>query len=124
LNAVSQFQLQFQPGLTEQFRTFRQVLAAAVYGCRIGLNGVASECDVSPSLLSRMLNENQDDPRHLPADLVPKIIKASGDHRPIHWLIETFLQDEDTRQRQALETITHLLPTLQEAVATLKKPKR
>lgn len=119
-----QFQLDFEPTLTEQFRTFKQVLAAVVYGSRIGLSGVASHCDLSPSALSRMLNENEDDPRHLPADLVPKIIEATGDLRPIHWLVAKFLPDEETRQRAAVTQLETLLPQITAALATLQRSKK
>jgi len=118
-----QFQLDFEPTLTEQFRTFKQVLAAVVYGSRIGLSGVAAHCDLSPSALSRMLNENEDDPRHLPADLVPKIIEATNDLRPIHWLVAKFLPDDATRQRAAVTQLESLLPQITSALATIKGAK-
>lgn len=118
-----QFQLDFEPALTQQFRTFKQVLAAAVYGSRIGLSGVAAHCDLSPSALSRMLNENEDDPRHLPADLVPKIIEATADLRPIHWLVATFIPDDSMRQRAAVAQLEAVLPHITAALATLK-PER
>ena len=119
-----QFQLDLEPALTEQFRSFKEVLAAAVYGCRIGLSGVAAHCDLSPSALSRMLNLNEDDPRHLPADLVPKIIEATQDFRPIHWLVAKYLPDAEWRHRAALTQLETLIPQLQAAAAQLKPVKR
>jgi hypothetical protein len=121
--AVSKLQisLEFEPALSEQFRTFKQVLAAVVYGSRVGLSGVAVHCDLSPSALSRMLNENEDDPRHLPADLVPKIIEATQDYRPIHWLVARFLPDENTRHRAAVAQLETLMPQINAALAVLGK---
>jgi len=116
-----QFQLDFEPTILEQFRTWKQCIAATVYGSRIGLSGVAAHCDVSPSALSRMLNENEEDPRHLPADLVVKIIEATGDLRPIYWLIAKFLPDESTRQRAAVAQLEALLPQINAVLATLQK---
>lgn len=116
-----QFSLDFQPAITEQFRTFRQVIAAAVYGSRVGLSAVAAHCDLSPSALSRMLNENEDDPRHLPADLVPKIIEVTGDIRPIQWLVARFVPDEAQRQRIAVEQLNAVMPSIHAALAVLQK---
>lgn len=116
-----QFSLDLEPGITEQFRTLKQVVAAVVYGSRIGLSGVASHCDLSPSALSRMLNENEDDPRHLPMDLLPQIIQVTGDLRPIHWLNTKFLLDEATRQRAVVGELASMLPKLTSMLASLQK---
>lgn len=125
VTAVSKLQLKmdFEPGITEQFRTLKQCVAAVVYGYRGGLNSVAAACDVSPSTLSRMLNENEDDPRHLPLDFLPSIIEATGDIRPLQWLAAKFLPDDNMRREAALASIEQLFPQLVAAVATLKKGK-
>lgn len=68
-----------------------------------------------------MLNENEDDPRHLPLDLLPKIIEATGDLRPIHWLNAKFLLDESTRQRAVVSELASLLPHITSALAALQK---
>ena len=122
--AKVQFSFDLEPALTEQFRTFKQVLAAAVYGSRLGLSAVAAHCDLSPSQLSRMLSENEDDPRHLPADLVPLIVEATNDMRPIHWLVAKFLPDETMRQRAAVAQLESVMPAIVAALATLQKGKR
>jgi hypothetical protein len=121
--AVSKLQisLDFDAALTQQYRTFKQCLAACVYGSKGGLGGVAIHCDLSPSALSRMLNENEDDPRHLPADLVPLIIEATQDYRPIHWLVARFLPDDSTRHQAAVRQLETLIPQLNATLATLAK---
>lgn len=124
MNAKVQFSFDLEPSLPEQFRTFKQVLAAAVYGSRMGLSNVAAHCDLSPSQLSRMLSENEDDPRHLPADLVPLIVQATSDMRPIHWLVAKFLPDESMRQRAAVAQLESVLPQVMAALSTLQKGKR
>lgn len=123
VTAVSKLQLKmdFEPGITDQFRTLKQCVAAVVYGYRGGLNSVAGACDVSPSTLSRMLNENEDDPRHLPLDFLPSIIQATGDIRPLQWLAAKFLPDDAMRRESALSRIEQLLPLLAADMATLKK---
>jgi len=104
VTAVSKLQLKmdFEPGITEQFRTLKQCVAAVVYGYRGGLNAVAGACDVSPSTLSRMLNENEDDPRHFPLDFLPLVIEATGDLRPLQWLAAKFLPNDAMRYEAAL----------------------
>jgi hypothetical protein len=116
-----QLRLDFEPGITDQFRSLKQCVAAVVYGYRGGLNSVAAACDVSPSTLSRMLNENEDDPRHLPLDFLPSIIEATGDIRPLQWLAAKFLPDDAMRREAALSRIEQLLPLLAADMATLKK---
>jgi hypothetical protein len=121
--AVSKHQLRmdFEPGILEQFRTLKQCVAAVVYGYRGGLSSVAAACDVAPSTLSRMLNENEDDPRHLPLDFLPSIVEVTGDIRPLQWLAAKFIPDDNTRREAALSRIEQLLPQLMSDVATLKK---
>jgi hypothetical protein len=126
VTAVSKLQLKmdFEPGITEQFRTLKQCVAACVYGYRGGLGTVAAACDVSPSALSRMLNENEDDPRHLPIDFMTKIIETTGDIRPLQWLAAKFLPDDETRRELALTRLEQLVPTLLATIAESKRGRR
>jgi hypothetical protein len=126
VTAVSKLQLKldFEPGINDQFRTLKQCVAACVYGYRGGLGTVAAACDVSPSALSRMLNENEDDPRHLPIDFLTKIIEVTGDIRPLQWLAAKFVPDEDTRRDMALSRIEQILPGLVADLAAIKGKRR
>lgn len=108
-----QFTLDFEPGLTERFRTFDEVLAAAVYGSRKGLNAVAADLDMSPSELTRRLNPDADDPRPLRTKDGIKIIEATQDMRPVYWLIEKFLKDPEAAKQEALAQIPSLIAQLQ-----------
>jgi hypothetical protein len=102
----------FTPGLTVQFPRLRDVLCAVVYGSRAGLKGVAADLDVSPSELSRMLNREQDDPRKLDVDDVVGIISATGDTRPVQWLIERFLHNPEERKVTAAAQLAQILPAV------------
>lgn len=119
--AKQQLKLDFDASLAQQFRTLKQCCAAVVYGYRGGLNSVAAQCDVSPSTLSRMLNENEDDPRHLPLDFLPLIIEATGDLRPLQWLAAKFLPDDQMRRDAAVAGIEALLPKIAELLADAKR---
>ena len=116
-----QREFDFQPGLTRQFPNYMDLLAAVVYGSRIGLSGVAAELDVSPSQLSRMLNRNPDDLRHLPADAIPKIVRATGDYRPVYWLMESFLEDPDAKRKRAIDELQLLVPQIQSLIESAQR---
>lgn len=113
-----QLEISFEPGLTDQFPRFRDVVRASVYGCGRPFKVVAADLDLSESMLSRMLSDNDDGERkrNFPVERLPELVTATGDIRPIYWLIESFLEDEETRQKRALSTIETLLPELQKAL--------
>jgi hypothetical protein len=107
-----QFTLDFEPGLTDRFKTFDEVLAATVYGSRKGLNAVAGDCDMSPSELTRRLNPDADDPRPLRTKDGVKIIESTQDMRPVYWLIEKFLKDPEVARQEALAQLPSLMAQL------------
>lgn len=66
----------------------------------------------------------KNDPRHLRADLVPLIIEATQDYRPIHWLVAKFIPDDGFRQRAAVTQLESILPQITQALATLQRPQK
>lgn len=118
-----QMTLNFEPGLTERFKTWDEVLAAAVYGSRKGLNAVAADLDMSPSELTRRLNPATDDPRPLRTKDGIGIIEATQDFRPVHWLIEKFLRDPEAAKNDALAQIPALIEQLQALAVTASSGK-
>jgi hypothetical protein len=116
-----QLSIDFEPGLTEQFATLEDVCAAAVYGSPSGLKRVAGACDVSPSVLSRMLSRAEG--KRLPAAFVAPIVKETGDCRPVYWLVETFLRDPQERQHALIDQGTRLMTRLADVLATLKRER-
>ena len=109
--------LDYPPGLTAQFPMIEDLATAVVYGHRLGLANIAARLDQSPSELSRRLNRDADDHRPLRvADLVG-IIAATGDLRPIAWLLEKFHETPAKRAARAGEQIAALLPMLAELAA-------
>jgi hypothetical protein len=126
--------LNFEPGLTAQFRSLEDVCSNAVYRSRLGVDGVARELDMGASELTRRLSAHvqskEGDVSNRPlrvADLV-EIVKATGDHRPVYWLIESFLQDADAKRNQALEALASMAPAflqlMSEAGIAVPKGKR
>jgi hypothetical protein len=122
----SQLRLDFEPGILEQFPTIRECVLVVVLSSKVGISGCAVACDVSPSTLSKMLNEqeNPDNKRNLPAAFIPIICKVTGDSRPLQWLIASASTDEATRKQRALATVEELLPALLDAVQTIKGAKK
>lgn len=109
---MRQVEINFEAGLTEQFPQFRDVVKAAVYGCGRAFKVVAADLDMTSSELSRKLGDNPNDPVHFPLHLLPELIKATGDKRPVYWLVEAFLEDEDTRRSRAVAQLGDMLPQL------------
>lgn len=105
-----QISLDFAPGLTDQFKTLRQCVSAVVYGARMGLSGVASECDLSPSELSKQLSESEE--RKLDLDLLTRIVHATKDNRPIYWLIEKHCENAEAKRQRAIETLARVMDDL------------
>lgn len=115
-----QLALEFEPGLTQQFPRYMDLIANVVYSSRAGLNGVAAHLDKAPSQLSKMLNRNPDDLRHLPAEDIEGIMECTKDFRPIYWQIEKFLEDPETKRRRSIEQLAMLLPAIHAAIEGAK----
>lgn len=118
-----QYTFDFEAGLTERFKTWESVLAAAVYGSRKGLNAVAGDMDMSPSELTRRLNPDSDDARPLRTKDAIAIIKSTEDMRPVYWLLETFLNDPETMRQEALSRLPALLEAVQATLEQAGGPK-
>lgn len=105
---TAQLALDFQPGLTAQFKTLTQVCSAAVYASKGGLGGVAPDLDIAPSDLCRRLTDDSDRP--LTAEHVHGIIASTKDYRPIYWLVEKFLQDPEAKRMHAINQLAQVMP--------------
>lgn len=99
---MRQMQIDFEAGLTEQFPAFEDVVRASVYSCGRAFKAVAADLDMSPSALSRKLADNPNDQVHFPLELLPELLKATGDLRPVYWLVERFLEAPELRQARLL----------------------
>lgn len=118
-----QYTFDFDPGLTERFKTWESVLAAAVYASRKGLNNVAGDLDMSPSELTRRLNPDSDDARPLRTKDAIAIIKSTEDMRPVYWLLETFMNDPETMRQEALSRLPGLIAAVQATLEQAGSPK-
>lgn len=117
--SAGQFSLDFTPGLLEQFPRWQDVVRASVYGCGLAFKVIADRLDMTVSELSRKLANNPNDNVHFPLDRLDELIEATGDDRPVRWLVLRFLQDPESKRRNTLATIEALAPVLQQAMAAL-----
>lgn len=115
----TQLALQFEPGLTAKHKTLEDCCAAVVHNARQGVDGVAAHLDMAPSELSRRLNAHlqakEGDPHNRPlrAGDVVGIIQATGDFKPIYWLIEKFLRDPEAQRTQAINQLAATMPVIE-----------
>lgn len=116
-----QLSLDFEGGLTEQFPSWADVLHAAAYNNpgRHPFKHVAADMGLSPGALSQMLSSA--DGRHFPGEMLPEFIQATGDHRPIYWLIEKFLPNEDQRRTDVVRRLEQLLPEVASLLSRIKE---
>ena len=62
-------------------------------------------------MLSRMLNPHETSV-NFPAQRLPELLAATGDLRPVYWLVETFCRDEAAKRDQAIRALGRMLPDL------------
>ncbi len=119
-----QISFSFEPGLTHQFKSLRQVTQAAVLRTRAGVQGIAPAVDMSPSQLARKLNGNPEDPhRTLDMDDWEKVaaeLVELGDLTPIFYLLEKFKLTEGERQGAAIAQLSTQLAQVAQTLAALQ----
>ena len=110
--ASSQLTLELQPGIRQRFNSLRECLHWTVLNDPRGIKAIAGDCDLSVSELSRRLHPSDDDPRSCDVNLMVKVMHATGDLAPLHWLMSEFLQDEDAKRRSAVDQLSNLMPQI------------
>lgn len=113
---TTQFEIDFQPGLLELFPSFREVVAASVASCGRPHKHVAADLDMTSQELSRKLADNPNDPVNFPMQKLPDLIKATGDLRPVYWLVEMFCDTAGNKQKRAMSQLAALMPELHRLV--------
>jgi hypothetical protein len=111
---MQQLSLTFEPGLGQRYRDLRECFAACVY--QRGLGRVAAAVDAAPSALSQMLSGE----RHLDPEIVERYMREFGDTTPALYWAARYLQDAETRQKQALAAIPALVDQLAKLLAEAK----
>ena len=114
---MQQLPMDFPTGITQEFPEFRDCLKASVYGCGRALKAVAADLDMTSSELSRKLGDNPNDPVHFPAHLLPALVTATKDRRPIFWLVESFLEEPEAKRARVVEEAAQMLGRLETLLA-------
>ena len=115
-----QMTLDLDTGLTERYRSVKEVIAAGVY--RRGLKRAAGELDVAPGNLGVMLSG--DGQRHLDVDLLERYVETSGDLSPIYYLVAKHCGDRSAVRDAALDQLQSLLSDLPSLLASVGVNKR
>jgi len=115
-----QMALDLDPGILDEFPEFRDAVRASVYSCGRAFKAIAADLDMSVSELSRKLSDNPNDPVHFPYHRLPELIRATGDMRPVYWLIATFIESDETKQKRAIDQLSRLLPQIEHALKAVK----
>lgn len=94
-----QLTLNFEPGLSERYPSFRECVASSVY--RYGLTNAAIDLDKAPGNLSVELSA--DPARKFGIEDFERYIAKSGDYTPIFYLVDKFLKEQTGDEPSAAE---------------------
>lgn len=108
----AQLTLELQLGLLQRYRSLRECVHHVALDFPKGMKALAAECDLSQSELSRRLSPTDGDPRSLDVDLMVRIIDATGDLRPLHWLVARFVPTDAARRQSAVDNLATLMPQI------------
>jgi hypothetical protein len=108
---VQQLTIKLENSLTQQFPNWMDVVRASVYDCGRPFKAIAADLDMSVSELSRRFSPV--DNLLFPVEQLPQLIKATGDVRPVYWLCESFIEDDNSKQKRVVDQLAKMLPQIQ-----------
>lgn len=121
-SGTQQLTFSFEPSLPERFKSLREYVAYRVQEQRIHAATLASKMDLSPSVLSRKLNQPDGDTQRFNVDDLEHYCQATGDIASvIEYLAATYLDNDKARRQRVLAKVEHMLPDLLAAIAQLKE---
>jgi hypothetical protein len=108
-----QLTLNFEPGLSDRYPSFRECVASSVY--RYGLTNAAIDLDKAPGNLSVELSA--DPARKFGIEDLERYLAKSGDFTPIYYLIDKFLSEQSDAPNTAelLAMFKQMAPALKRA---------
>lgn len=110
-----QMTLDLDTGLTDRYRSVKEVIAAGVY--RRGLKRMAADLDEAPGNLSIQLSG--EGARKLDTDTLERYIEVTGDKTPIYYLVAKYCGDQSAARDEALERVQGLLQELPQLLASV-----
>ena len=119
--ARPQMTFDFEPSLPERFTTLRGYIAFRVQEQRLNATKLAGDMDLSPSVLSRKLNQPDGDTHRLNVDDLESYIHATGDIQSvIEYLAAKYMDTPEARKTRALSQVEKLISELTGVAASLK----
>lgn len=120
--AQPQLTFNFEPSLPERFKTLREFIAYRIQEQRLNAAALAGKMDLSPSVLSRKLNQPDGDTQRLNVDDLEHYITSTGDIASvIEYLAAKYMDNEPARKARVLTKVESMLPDLLAAIASLKE---
>lgn len=120
--AKPQLTLDFEPALSERFKSLKDYVAFRVQEQRINAAQLASKMDLSPSVLSRKLNGAKEDTQRFNTDDLEGYITATGDIASVmEYLAAKYMDSDKSKQQRVLAKVEGMLPDLLAAIASLKE---
>jgi hypothetical protein len=118
--AASQLTLNFEPALPERFPTLREFVAFRVQELKLNEKTLASDMDLSPTVLSRKLRPSDHDTSRLTVDDLEAYIRATRDTTPLEYLAAKFMDSPDGRKARALSRFETILSQAEDAMRLLR----
>lgn len=118
--ATAQLSLDFEPSLPEQFSSLRAYLNFRVHEQRLNAKSLASDMDMSPSVLSRKLNPSEHDSQRFNLDDLEAYIHATKDTSPLAYLASKYMDSPELRKARALLRVEALATQMERALKDLK----
>jgi len=111
----------FDRGLPEQFKSLREYIAFRVQEQRLNAANLAGKMDLSPSTLSRKLNQNEGDTQRFNCDDLEAYIRETKDIGAVMaYLASKFVETPEARKDRALSRVEAASAAFEAAVAAFK----
>lgn len=106
---TQQISIDFAPGVLEQYETLLECMRADALNCGRMQKAIAADMDMSPSELTRRLNDAPELPFRV-RDL-EAFLRATGGKRTLQYLVQKYLAPEESAQERAVRDLAKLAPT-------------
>lgn len=107
----------FDPSLPEHWGSLREYVAFRVQEQRLNASQLAGKMDLSPSALSRKLNQPEGDTQRLNVDDLENYIRATKDIAAVvSYLVSKYMETPEQRQARAMATVEEASKNLQRAI--------
>ena len=111
----------FDPSVPEHWPSLRAYIAFRVQEQRLNAKDLASSMDLSPSTLSRKLNQPEGDTQRFNLDDLEAYLKATKDiGSVVAYLVAKYMETPEQRQARALENVEEAMKVLDRALGAMK----